>query len=216
MWKLVLSLSCASTFCMPALGEFVPAEIVGGYLAEGYTYMGWDYDEEWYTNVQLTDSPLGNTAEYSSWSVTDEALSFQASYSSWGYNAEDSDGNSNGWALEDSFSFFSAEISATDSISLSGWGNMEYQIFDANENEVFTGMTGDLDSLQLTVGLWRIVIRGSEDYADGSGYSYEKGDYYYWGHDYSADGGVDITAVPTPGALALLGLVGISTRRRRR
>jgi len=216
MWKLVLSLSCASTISISAQGEFVPAQIVGGYLSEGYTYYGWDYDEEWFNDYQLTDYAQGTTTDYSSWSVSDDELSFQSSYSDWSYDTADSNGNSNGYAEEDHWGFFSAEISATDNILMNGWGNMKYQIFDADGNEDFTGMTGDLDSLQLTTGVYTIVIFGSNEYADGGSYNYSKGDYDYWGHDYDAEGGVNITAVPTPGALALLGLVGVATRRRRK
>lgn len=215
MLKMLMSLACAGVVSMPATADIVPAEIVGGTLDEGYSYYGWDYDEEWYEEYQLTDHPLGLSTEYSSWSVTDEVLSFQTSYSNWSYDTADSDGNSNGYAEEDHWGIFSIDLLATDLSLLTGWGNLKYELWTAGAM-THTGMTGDLGGLELDAGLWTIVMHGSIDYADGGSYNYSKGSYDYWGHDYDAEGGIDITAVPAPGGIAILALAGLAGARRRR
>ena len=215
MLKMLMSLACAGVVSLPATADIVPASIVGGTLTESYSYYGWDYDEEWTVEYQLTDYPLGHATADSSWSVTDDALSFSSSYVNWSYDTEDSNGNNNGYAEMDFYSSYSIDILAADASLLTGWGNMEYEVWHAGAM-THTGMTGDLGGLQLASGMWTIVVKGSMDYAEGGSYSYSKGEYYYWGHDYSGEGGIDITAVPAPGGIAILALAGLAAGRRRR
>tara|TARA_Y100000589_G_scaffold39085_1_gene32757 strand:+ start:1308 stop:1964 length:657 start_codon:yes stop_codon:yes gene_type:complete len=218
MSRIILGISCLGAMTMSTFADQVPATVVGGTQIDYSYYYGWDYDQESSDSYSLTDSPNGYTGQYSSWSVSDESISFQASYDIYNYDTYNWDtGYSNGYAESGHGGSFVIDIAAIEAFSLTGWGNMMYRVFDDAGDQILEGMTGDLAGLQLGAGQWTLRLLGSSSYANGGSFSYtDDWGYDYWGDDYDAEGGFDITAVPAPSALALLGLSGLAARRRRR
>lgn len=217
MNRIILGISCLGAMTMSAFADSVPATVVGGTQYEYSYYYGWDYDEDVSDAYSLNDSPNGYTGEYSSWSVSDESISFQASYSAYNYDTYNWEtGNSNGYAESGQGGSFVIDIAAIEAVSLTGWGNMMYRVFDDTGDQILEGMSGDLAGLQLGSGQWTLRLLGSSTYAEGGSFSYtDDWGYDYWGENYNAEGGFSITAVPAPSALALLGLAGLAARRRR-
>lgn len=116
---------------------------------------------------------------------------------------------------------FWLNISTDTGLVIDGWGDMGYRFRNLSTGADFTGMTGSLSQFTLGAGTWTITFADmghgegntSEDYwesEDGSEW------YYSYSSYYNANGGMSIdVGVPAPGALALLGMVGLAQRRRR-
>ena len=117
---------------------------------------------------------------------------------------------------------FWLELSTDTGLVISGWGDMGYRFHNFSTGTDFQGETGSLSDFTLGAGVWTITFADmgyGDEYTHEDYWENEDGSEWYdnYFYSYSANGGITIgVGVPAPGALALLGLAGLSTRRRRR
>ena len=171
--------------------------------------------------INMLDYPGGYDTGSGSYDHTSPGISMWAASSE--NNTSESD--SYGGGYEDYWyesTDFWLELSTDTGLVISGWGDMGYRFQNLSTGADFQGETGSLSEFTLGAGVWTITFA---DMGYGDGYTnedyWESEDgsewYYSYSYSYSANGGMTIdVGVPAPGALALLGLAGLSTRRRRR
>ena len=142
----------------------------------------------------------------SSESSTSESDSYGGGYEDYWYESTD----------------FGLQISTDTGLVISGWGDMGYRFRNIATGADFQGATGTLSQFTLGAGVWSISFADmgyGEGYTNEDYWESEDGSewYYSYSYSYSANGGMSIdVGVPAPGAIALLGLAGLCTRRRRR
>ena len=172
-------------------------------------------------SIYMLDNPGGYDTGSGSYDHIGAGIDMWAASS----EQQTSESDSSGSVYEDYWyesTDFWLELSTDTGLVISGWGDMGYRFHNLSTGTDFQGETGSLSDFTLGAGVWNITFadmgygdeNANEDYwesEDGSEW------YYSSSYSYSTNGGMNIdVGVPAPGALALLGLAGLSTRRRRR
>ena len=125
--------------------------------------------------------------------------------------------------MQSTFSDMTMTFLVTDEVQLVGWGDLGFTLTDEDGNTSEAAALSDISGgVVLSTGVYALRVTDwgfgqNGGYSNNYWESTEEGEYwdYSYAQTYNYYGRFNFAAVPAPGAVGLLALAGICTRRRR-